>query len=117
MYLLLYLRHSIFSEIFTAPVRTTHCGHNFCEKCLVEVSRGEADWSCPECRQIHSCSIDSIARGYFIEKCVEKFNANTKETPKKQIGHCKMHDSDIQIRKFVKFCALNLATNNRTFYV
>ena len=46
---------------------------------------------------------------YFIEKCVAKFNANTKETPIKQVGHCKMHDSDIQIRKFVKFCARNRA--------
>ena len=85
------------------PIRSTQCGHNFCEKCLVEMSVEEG-WACPECRQIHHCLISDLARGYFIEKCVEKFKKKEKQPISTHIsfGTCKNHNRGIEISEFQK---------------
>ena len=89
------LQYCCFLGIFEVPIRTTLCGHNFCEKCLLFVSKGEEEWSCPECRRVHNCSVDHIARGYLIEKYVEKFKNNQFE-----VEYCEKHNSVTQISKF-----------------
>ena len=61
-------------------------------------------WSCPECRQIHTCSIDTLSRAYFVEKIVEKFKKQAeqpKHGPKSQFGTCEKHNRDLEVRKFL----------------
>ena len=58
------------------PIRTTLCGHNFCEACLINSSRGRPNWKCPECRRLHECPVEFYARNCLIEKLVGKISAN-----------------------------------------
>ena len=58
------------------PIRTSLCGHNFCEACLINVSQGQPNWKCPECRRLHECPVEFYARNYLIEKLVGKISAN-----------------------------------------
>ena len=85
------------SDMFQPPIRTTRCGHNFCEKCLNDVSNDDHRWACPECRRPHNCSVDSLLRNFFIEKMVEKFKKPKQQT--NEYGSCKKHGLEIQIRK------------------
>ena len=91
------------SDVFTPPIRSTLCGHNFCEQCLIEITRDKDRWSCPECRQIHNSQIDTLARAYFVEKCVEKFKKKQIKQPvsksKNEFGTCKIHNRAIEISK------------------
>ena len=102
-------------DIFEPPVRTTLCGHNYCEKCLVEVSNGQQNWSCPESRRNHDCDVKSLPRNYQIEKMVVKMKtqlSKPKPNPrpsklkksfkfkaKSQFGVCKEHNREIELRK------------------
>ena len=85
------------------PIRITPCGHNFCEKCLIEISRGKEQWSCAECRKIHNCQIDTLVRAYLIEKCVEKLKKKQVEQsilmPRNEFGTCEKHNRAIEISK------------------
>jgi len=71
------------------PIRTTLCGHNFCGACLINLSQGQPNWKCPECRRLHECPVEFYARNYLIEKLVEKINANNSNT---QIGSGKQSE-------------------------
>ena len=57
------------------PIRTTLCGHNFCEACLINASQGKPNWKCPECRRLHECPVEFYARNYLIEKLAGKIYA------------------------------------------
>ena len=61
------------------PIRTTLCGHNFCEACLINSSQGRPNWKCPECRRLHECPVEFYARNYLIEKLVRKIGANNSD--------------------------------------
>ena len=87
------------SDIFIPPIKTTQCGHNFCERCLDDIfnrSRRhyQRRWACPDCRQEHDCSVDSLPRSFLIEKMVEKFKKSS------ECGFCPMHGLVFEIRKF-----------------
>ena len=57
----------------------THCGHVYCEKCLLDVSKGEQQWNCPVCLEQHNCTVNSLPRNYHLEKLVEKFKKLVQE--------------------------------------
>ena len=61
-------------DFFTTPVRLTdQCGHNFCQKCLVQVCEGRHEWKCPECRTSQNKRPGRLARNRFVEKAVQAF--------------------------------------------
>ena len=62
------------SDFFATPVRLTDpCGHNFCQKCLVQVYEGSDKWKCPECRTGQNKTPGRLARNRFVERAVQKF--------------------------------------------
>ena len=77
----------------------THCGHSYCEKCLLDVSKGEQQWNCPVCLKLHSCAVNSLPRNYHLEKLVEKFKWKPK--PRNRFGTCKTHDRAIEYRELI----------------
>ena len=85
--------------MFVSPIRSTRCGHNFCERCLIDVTNGQESWPCPECRQNHDCPIEDLARGYLIEKCVEKLKKKQEEQPKNIFGTCTKHNRAFEVSK------------------
>ena len=51
----------------------TNCGHNYCERCLVQVSEGRRFWKCPQSREPHNIAVKFLPRNFLIERMVEKF--------------------------------------------
>ena len=92
------------SELFQSPIRTTQCGHNFCEKCLNDIfDNGHLGrWACPECRQEHNCPVDSLPRCFLIEKMVEKVRLKKvgKMIEELEFGTCPKHSRMIEYREF-----------------
>ena len=93
-------------EIFQSPIRMTHCGHVYCEECLLNISNGEQRWDCPDCRTTHNCAVTSLPRNYHLEKLVEKFKkdqSGPKPIPKPRnvFGICKKHDRSIEYREWI----------------
>ena len=87
-------------EIFQSPIRMTHCGHMYCEKCLLNISKGQQRWHCPDCQTLQNCAVNSLPRNYRFEKFVEKFKKNqSKPEPENVFGTCKKHDRAIEYRK------------------
>ena len=85
----------------------THCGHVYCEKCLLNISNGEQTWHCPDCRTMQNCAVNSLPRAYHLEKLVEKFKKDQPETqpkpkPRNVYGTCTKHDRAIEYRKWIK---------------
>ena len=80
----------------------TPCGHVYCEKCLLNISKGEERWHCPDCRTQHNCAVNSLPRNYHFEKLVEKFKEKPKSKPRNVFGICKKHDRAIEYRKWMK---------------
>ena len=72
----------------------------FCEKCLRDVSKGQQRWFCPECRQPHECTVNTLTRNYRVETIVEKIK-NKKPIPRpiNLFGTCKTHERAIEYRK------------------
>ena len=92
---------TIFSlEIFQSPIRTTQCGHLFCERCLFKVTKGEQRWLCPECRTPHQCAVNTLIRNYRIEKVAEKIKMEKAILrPRNLFGTCLKHDRAIEYRE------------------
>ena len=89
--------------MFESPIRTTLCGHNFCERCLINIKKDWREWSCPECQQVYSCSIETLPRAYLLEKLVEKIKAKQKEEPvpkqRNLFGNCGKHNRALEVSK------------------
>ena len=51
----------------------TNCGHNYCERCLVQATEGRHLWECPQSREPHTMRVESLPRNFLIERMVEKF--------------------------------------------
>ena len=102
-----HMRPKNISEMFVTPIRTTICGHNFCEKCLIDLRRNQGEWACPECRHLHNCSIETLTRAYFIEKMVEKFKAKQRKQPvplqRNRPGNCGKHNRAFEISELYSF--------------
>ena len=90
------------SELFQSPIRTTQCGHNFCEKCLNDIfDNGHlGHWACPECRQEHNCPVNSLPRCFLIEKMVEKVKKQGQASTECEFGSCLRHRRMIEYREF-----------------
>lgn len=90
--------------MFQSPVRITQCGHNFCDSCLNDIRQRALPraWFCPECRQEHRYTVESLPRNFFIEKMVEKFRSKQK-TAIFEFGSCSDHNRTIEVRKFHQF--------------
>ena len=74
----------------------------YCEKCLLDSSKGEQRWHCPDCRTLHECDVNSLARNFHLEKLVEKIKKEKPiPKPKNQFGTCTKHDRAIEYRKFI----------------
>ena len=89
-------------EVYEGHIISTKCGHNFCEKCLVNVRGVRKRWPCPQCRQIHVCTIDTLSRNYLVEKFVEKFKKQAKQPkpePNNLFGNCEKHKRALEVRK------------------
>ena len=89
------------SELFVPPIRMTACGHVFCERCLIQVANRESYWHCPESRQVHRCTVESLPRNYRLERLVEKFQNQPQSEPQPEPETCDTHDRIIEIREFV----------------
>ena len=50
----------------------TQCGHNYCERCLLQVSGGRRNWECPQSRVAHNIAVKSLPRNLLIERMIEK---------------------------------------------
>ena len=102
-------------DVFESPIRITGCGHNFCHKCLVDVSKkkfrkvkgkneGKEGWLCPDCRKFHDSQINSLPRNYQLENLAEKFQKKAKlpdiDSP---FGTCEIHKREIEFRKLEKY--------------
>ena len=61
-------------DFFTAPVRMTDCGHNYCQQCLTVMN--ETPWLCPECRNEQHQRPEQLARNFFLEKTVKTLIAS-----------------------------------------
>ena len=70
-------------EMFQSPIRMTACGHVYCEKCLLDVSKGKMIWHCPDCRKQQIEYVNSLPRNYHLEKLVEKFKKDQSKTEPK----------------------------------
>ena len=100
------LKCSLCLDIFTAPVLMTNCGHNFCSKCLkanFEASAADSDadsddenqstcWSCPECRTTFYGQIEDLARNFFVERTIEKYQTS-------RMYLCGAHNLQKKLRK------------------
>ena len=86
-------------ETFEPPIKITQCGHMYCEKCLLGSTKGEQRWHCPDCRKLHECDINSLARNYHLEKLVEKFKKEKPKKSKNPYGICTKHNRAIEYRK------------------
>ena len=88
-------------DFFVAPVRSTTCGHNFCQKCLTQlVESSEAIWLCPECRTDQIDGPKELTRNFFLERILEIFLKKTQSTRKKT---CEAHGSQRKLRKHFEF--------------
>ena len=83
--------------MFRPPIRTTLCGHNFCERCLLDVKRDREEWSCPECQQMYSSSIETLPGAYLLERFVEKLKAKAVQSPRNLAGNCGKHNRTFEI--------------------
>ena len=88
--------------MFEPPIRTTLCGHNFCERCLMNIKSDREEWRCPECQHAYSCSIETIPRAYLLEKMVEKFKAKQQEQLSNFFGNCRKHNRAIEVSKLFR---------------
>ena len=79
-------------DFFTAPVRITNCGHNFCQQCLTEMN--DTPWICPECRTEQQQRPEELTRNYFLEKTVGKYIASREDI-------CDTHKLEKQFRKYL----------------
>ena len=74
----------------------------YCEKCLLDSSKGEQRWHCPDCRKLHECNVNSLARNVHLEKLIEKFKKEKPNSkPKNQLGTCSRHDRAIEYRELI----------------
>ena len=73
----------------------------YCEKCLLDSSKGEQRWHCPDCRKLHECNVNSLARNVHLEKLIEKFKKEKPNPkPKNQLlGTCSRHYRAIEYRE------------------
>ena len=89
--------------MFESPIRTTLCGHNYCERCLIGVKGDREEWACPECQHVYNCSIETFPRAYLLEKLVEKIKAKHEEEPvpkqRNFFGNCPKHNRAIEVSK------------------
>ena len=91
------LKCALCLDFFTAPVRITRCGHNFCQECLTRmIPAGETIWNCPECRMEQNQAPEELARTFFLERTVEKFLSARKTI-------CVTHGSQQKLRKLTQF--------------
>ena len=67
-------------EFFTSPVRTTTCGHNFCQNCL-EPLKTETRWRCPMCMMEQFQRPENLARNFALERILKKFFESRKNIP------------------------------------
>ena len=98
------LKCALCLDLFTAPVLITKCGHNFCSKCLnanLESSAADSDadsddesWSCPECRTTFDVQIEDLARNFFVERTLEKFQISRQNI-------CGAHNLQKKLCKYV----------------
>ena len=84
-------------DFFTAPVRMTDCGHNFCQQCLTVMN--ETPWLCPECRNEQHQRPVELARNFFLEKTVEKL-----------IASCATHNLQKKLCKYFIMVTVMLVT-------
>ena len=97
-----------FSELFELPIKSTKCGHSFCQKCLISLWKRSLEmWQCPECRKIHECSIFSLSRNYALEKIVEKIKNQPKEPKPK---NCEKKRTRTERKVSLKARGLKLST-------
>ena len=66
----------LISATLQPPIRTTLCGHNFCQTCLIDATQGQSNWNCPECRRRHENTVEFYGRNHLLEKLVGKLNTN-----------------------------------------
>ena len=107
-----YLKCALCLDFYSAPVRMTNCGHNFCSECLIgmvqaedmdaeEDENEEFIWNCPECRTEQSEKPQRLARNFFVERTVKRFKDEQK-------NQCATHKATKKLRKY-----FNLSNRNR----
>ena len=68
------LKCSLCLDFFTAPIRITNCGHDYCQECLaIAAIAGAAVWPCPECRAEQNQPPEQLAKNFRLERTVERF--------------------------------------------
>ena len=88
------LKCSLCLDFFTAPIRMTNCGHDYCQECLAMAApAGAASWSCPECRTEQQQPPEQLAKNFRLERTVERFKLSRKTI-------CATHSLKKKLRKF-----------------
>ena len=76
-------------DFFATPVRSTTCGHNFCQKCLTDlVEASETIWLCPECRTDQTQGPTELTRNFFLERILEIFLKKTQSVKRHHVYCC-----------------------------
>ena len=96
------LHHSLiilYSDDLKAPIKMAHCGHSFCNECLIAYVRGAGRWECPKCRRITNSTVEELPRNFDLENIVESLS-NVQIQPNTEFGFCDRHQTPIKLRKF-----------------
>ena len=88
------LKCALCLDFFTAPVRITSCGHNYCQECLTGMTA--PPWLCPECRTEQRQRPEQLTRSFILERIVGNYIASRKNI-------CDAHNLQKKLRKFFYF--------------
>ena len=90
------------SDDLKAPIKMAHCGHSFCNECLIAYVRGAGRWECPKCRKITNSTVEELPRNFDLENIVESLS-NIQIQPNTEFGFCDRNQTPIKLRKLNVF--------------
>jgi len=102
-------------DFFMIPVRSTKCGHNYCQQCLIQLAEASnAILICPECRTEQGQVPGELTRNFFLERILDIFLKKTQSSRKKL---CETHGSQQKLRKWFKNIQKSLGSINTVLII
>jgi len=91
--------YDIFDDKERTP-RNLHCGHTFCEKCLIQLQNSSI-FNCPICRKQHMAfKATDLPKNYLVLDLIQKQIEQLKIA-----DSCKVHPTE-QLRFFCVTCSI-----------